>query len=521
MQTLPLSSEALELQKALADNSAKKGRTTGETVHVDGVGASLYFAYEQLRNAAEYSEQHLLMRRSIERFLVRSINLARVTPLAKELVIDLTQSRYIKNDTIARTISKEIDGLLQQFGELYKQSIKIERNRELVRKWVLQTASVHIEQLLGNQTSTGAFANFAAAHYRESIDRTGDDAEIGSRNYEIALYCAVHREILKSDLATTRAYALSSPHLNHSAVDPAHYFVELNSLIDGLYNSKFTNRLVRVIRQHGAPMRIMREIVYTDPMAPELLAKRTELLARAREVTYNQYKLVRQRLNNGIVRSVAFVAVTKMLVGIILEVPYDLVRHGEVVWKPLLINLVFPPLYMATLGLGIRPPSQKNVDLIEDAIDGIVYQNGKVQPKYRLKRRVESGVLNGLFNILYAVTFVVWMGALAWLLYWLGFNLVSGIIFFVFLSTVSFLGFRLTQAAREYEMIEAKRGTLGFIADFFYTPFIRIGYWLSDTYARINVVTRVLDLLIEMPMKFVLRFLQQWVSFLRDKQEGI
>lgn len=113
------------------------------------------------------------------------------------------------------------------------------------------------------------------------------------------------------------------------------------------------------------------------------------------------------------------------------------------------------------------------------------------------------------------------MSILAWILYKLNFNIVSGVIFFIFLSTVSFLGFRLTRTAREYEMIEARRGTLGFLADFFYTPFIRIGHWLSDTYSRLNVVTRVLDILIEMPMKFVLRFMQQWVSFLRDKQEEL
>ena len=520
MQSYPLSEEAILLEKALKETKTHKQAKTGELVHVDGVGATLYFAYEQIRNAAEYSEQHLLMRRAIERFLQRSINFSRLHPLGKELIIDLTQARYLKNDSVSKQTVKIIDDQVQQFAELYKHSIKIRRNKELVRKWVLQTASVHIEQLLGHTSNTNAFSAFAYAHYYESIDRDRLEPEVSDQKYQIALYCAVHREILKSDEATTRAYALSSQILVNGPENPAAYFVELNRMFDELYADRLTNRLVRLIGQYGAPMRIIRELVFKDE-AEQLLGNSRHLFGDARGTTYQQYKLVRERLNKGIVRSVAFVFITKILIGLIIEIPYDLIRYGAIVWGPLLINLLFPPLYMATLGLSIRQPSAKNVDLIEDAIDRILYKTDRPRMVYRLRRRVDSSTLNGVFNVLYGITFIAWMSILAWILYKLNFNIVSGIIFFIFLSTVSFLGFRLTRTAREYEMIEARRGTLGFLADFFYTPFIRIGHWLSDTYSRLNVVTRVLDILIEMPMKFVLRFMQQWVSFLRDKQEEI
>ena len=58
------------------------------------------------------------------------------------------------------------------------------------------------------------------------------------------------------------------------------------------------------------------------------------------------------------------------------------------------------------------------------------------------------------------------------------------------------------------------------IADFFYTPFIKLGEWLSARYRKINVLTTILDLLIEMPLKTTLRILQEWVRFMRDKREG-
>src|SRR4051794_12626925 len=98
MPTLPLSESAQKLVKHLGSLQLPPSGT-GNTLHVEGVGGRLYFAYEQLRNAADYSEQHLVLRRAIERFLQRSANLHKYTPIASELVIELTQARYLENDS--------------------------------------------------------------------------------------------------------------------------------------------------------------------------------------------------------------------------------------------------------------------------------------------------------------------------------------------------------------------------------------------------------------------------------------
>jgi hypothetical protein len=519
MQTLAFSKDGKFLLESLNEAPATKPSHRGETIHVDGVGGSIYFVYEQLRNAAEYSEQHLLLRRAIERFLQRSVNLNRLQPLGHELVIELTQSRYIKNDSITLTTVKQLDQTMQQFAQLYHETLRHERNREVVRKWILQTASVHLEQQLVEQQNTRAFTDFAYHHYLHAIEESSRPQDADQTHFEVALYCAVHRTIMKSDLATTRAYGLASQILPVEGMEAATYFTALNRLIDELFSERTTNRLIRLISQYGAPMRILREIVVTNPQVDALLNDKIRLLDRVRLATQDQYKQVRTRLNKGIVRSVAFIAITKVLIGVAVEIPYDLLRHGAVVWRPLVLNVLFPPIYMATLGLSIRQPSRKNIDLIEEAAERILYETDKPAIRYRLRRRVSSPALNSFFNILYAVTFVLWLALLGWVLSKLGFNAVSGVIFFVFLSTVSFFGFRLTQTAREYEMIEARRGAFAFIADFFYTPFIRIGHWISDTYASFNVVSRVLDIMIEMPLKTVLRFMQQWIGFLRDKQE--
>ena len=68
-----------------------------EKVHVVGAGGTLTSAYEQLRNAAENTEEHLLLQNAIRRFY-RQLLLARdKSELARsgdELAVELTLAGY-------------------------------------------------------------------------------------------------------------------------------------------------------------------------------------------------------------------------------------------------------------------------------------------------------------------------------------------------------------------------------------------------------------------------------------------
>ena len=44
---------------------------------------------------------------------------------------------------------------------------------------------------------------------------------------------------------------------------------------------------------------------------------------------------------------------------------------------------------------------------------------------------------------------------------------------------------------------------------------------MSDKYSRLNIVTIVLDMLIELPLKTVLRLVRQWGAFIDDRKDRI
>ena len=54
--------DALQAAATQADRTAA-ANGHAQKVHVTGAGRTLTFAYEQLRNAAEYTEEHLLLQR--------------------------------------------------------------------------------------------------------------------------------------------------------------------------------------------------------------------------------------------------------------------------------------------------------------------------------------------------------------------------------------------------------------------------------------------------------------------------
>jgi hypothetical protein len=520
MQPLPLSPSAHRLVSQL-ENSGHPAKTHGQTYHVASIGSAFYFAYEQLRNVAEYREHHLLLRSAVERYLRRYVHLDKYDPAASDLITELTQSGYLKNDTVTLTVIADIDQEMDQYSSIFRALCQSNpKNGDTFTNWVYQIASVRIETLITPDPRGSVTMQFAYEHYYHTVDRAVAGPQISDQNYRIALFCAVHRALFKSDLATIRYYCVQAS-LPNLATQPIEHINELNELIDELYQAATTNRIMRLVTRYGAPMRILRELIIEDDSPASVLSDRGATLTRVKAICAQQYSLSRKNLNARIIKSILFILITKTLLGIGIEIPYDLVVAGAISWTPLIINIGFPLLYMATIGLRIHMPSRHNTEIVADYIDRILYVGAGAPVTYRMKSRLSSNSLNGLFRVVYAVGFVGTLALLVWILQRIGFNLVNGFIFFVFFSAVSFLGFRLRQSAHELAMVDERTGIISALVDFLSTPFIRVGHWISDKYSKANIVTLLLDLAIEMPFKTSLRLLRQWVSFLRDKQEEL
>lgn len=501
-----------------ASDAKKASDERAEKVHIVGAGGTVTAAYEQLRNAAEYTEENLLLQRAIGRFY-RRLFLTRDEKQIKrggeELAIELTLAGYIPNDTIPEQLVEDINRLSTEYYAAYR---KLETTRGVTRTeveaWTLNVLAAKVESLFNDPWKDYALIQTAFDYFLTRVKEDPRFSTLGNE-LETTLLIALYRALLKADEAVIRLELL---HRRQEPIDSPTY-IESNRTIDALFASSATDSVYHYIDRRGAPFRILRRMIMTNDDIVQLLQNKETFLNAFQAQIDTEYAGVNRRINNGIIKSVIFLIITKFLIGIAIEVPYDNVVYGEIAWTPLLINLLFPPIYMILLRATLTLPSQANTVRLTNQIERILFTSGNEK---QLRRRSSDRRFGLAYNIVYGLLFVVIFGGVAfWLWSSFDFAPLHLVIFFIFLSAASFLGFRLSRMIRELESVESQQNGITVLRDFLYMPFVVVGRWMSDKYAKVNIVAMALDMAIELPLKTVLRLLRQWSAFISSKKDEL
>ena len=497
--------------------SREERQSKAEKVNVVGAGGALTAAYEQLRNAAENTEEHLLLQKAVRRFY-RQLFVTRdeslVAQSGNELAVELTLAGYVQNDSLSRDQVEQISTLAVKYYEAYVQLLG---RRSLaithVSKWTLDVLAVEVESIISDHGNEQVFIEFAYAELSSMLkakDVLGHDDD----NFGAALYVAIHQALLKSNAPVVRAALLRRYAVS---IDNLDAYAAFNTQLDALIDSDTTDKLYHEVDRQGAPLRILRRMMEEHEGLDTLLTNRAGFLDKYEKQIELEYDRVAKRINRAIVRSIIFLIITKFLIGLAVEVPYDYWAHGQIVWVPLIVNLLFPPIYMFALKATHQLPGYANTQALVDRIDVMLYGDRTLKADIRTRRRSTSAV----FSSMYVIVSLAIMGALMYGLLLLNFSLVHIAIFFIFLSAASFLGFRLSRLIRELEIVRSAQSGMTFIRDLLYLPFVVVGQWMSDKYSKVNIVTIVLDMLIELPLKTVLRLVRQWGAFIDERKDQI
>lgn len=490
-----------------------------EKIHVVGAGAALTSAYEQLRNAADNTEEHLLLQNSIRRFyrqLLLGYDAKDLAHSGDELAIELTFAGYLPNDSLTAAQIKKINELAVEYGKLFDVLRSHKLPSDVALRWVLDILSVSIERELSDHSDDDVFLQFSYEYFRSIFDPKKLFNGKVPKDYEMALFIAVHRALLKSDSAVIRADLMRRYQVG---ADQPKQFRELSRHIDQVLEQPMVDRLFRLVDRQAAPERIVRRMLHEVVDVRTLLEHKQQFLSAYEAQVDREYKQVGGRIRRAIVRSIVFLFITKVIIGLAVEVPYDYAVHGQIIWLPLIVNLLFPPLYMALLSLTLGLPGPANTRALSERIASVLYagdQRLHLQPGQVLSRRRGK-----IFSLFYAVFGAALIGLISWGLIGIGFSVLHLVIFFVFLSTASFLGFRLSRMVRELEVVNTQQSSFTFVRDLFYLPFVVIGRWLSEKYAQVNIVTLVLDMVIELPLKTILRLVRQWAVFINAKKDEL
>lgn len=487
-----------------------------ELINVVGAGRALTTAYEQLRNAAENSEEHLLLQNAIRRFY-RHIFLMeesqRLDESGNELIVELTLAGYAVNNSISKQQAQDITKRAKTHYQTY---MKLQERHgvkgSMALGWVIDVLAVDIASVLRPRYEDELFVEFVYEYFASIIpEKTAKQTD----DFAAALFIAIHRALLKSNGAGMRANLLKRYSVQASHVEQ---FLEYNKRIDIVLEADATDKLYHTVDRQGAPLRVLWRMIGSREDMPQLLAKRTAFLGAFETQVATEYARISTRIDRAVGRSVAFLIITKVLIGLAIEVPYDIFVHGGIIWLPLVINLLFPPVYMILLRLTLTMPGQTNTTALVDRIDGLLY-GGETQ--MLSKASIGYKRHSTLFSAAYGVMGVVVLGLVTWALLALQFAFVHILIFITFVSAASFLSFRLGHLVRELELVRAKSTGVTMLRDFIYLPFVVLGRWMSDKYSKLNIITIILDVAIEMPLKTVLRLLRQWNAFIDERKDDL
>jgi len=489
-----------------------------DKVHVVGAGGLVTAAYEQLRNAAEYADEHLLLQKAIKRFYKRMFLTQSAEFIAKsadELVTELTFAEYLPNDSVTEDTVQEVNRLTAAYHHVYTQ---IQSSRTVASSrgdtWAIDVLSVEVARLFRDTSVKEAFVQFAFDHFKQTTDLAALFGGIAPVDADPALYVAVHRALVKSDLAIVRAALLRR--YNQAPSDFAAY-CSVNAEINRLFESETTDKLTRYVDRQGAPLRILVRMLESGTNISEMLPRKNRFLSAYEEQINTEYKSINKRINRGIIKSVIFLIITKVLIGLAIEIPYDFAVAGGIIWESLLINLFSPPIYMVLLRATLSTPSEANTARLVSQADEMFYGATSRQIS-----RVSGSTFGAGYNFIYATIFLVVFTSVSWILMtYFSFAIPHLVVFFIFLSGASFLGFRLSRMIREVESVDSQQNGVTVLRDFFYMPFVVVGRWMSEKYAQVNFVSMILDMVIELPLKSLLRMIRQWSSFISSKKDQL
>ena len=506
------------LEYAARSSEERKKTLAGDVYHVSNIGKLIGGAYEKLRNTTENTEQHLLLQRAIRRYLYRNLFVDvrnNHDNLTEEMVIELTHGGYLPQDAVTTTQIKEATKIIRAYRHMYDEMRYLKPSDGEARTWILDVMSVECEWVFSDPSYLFAFMHYAHSHVLGKLKEYNISHESLHVN-EIALmyYAAILKNIIKADKAMARAVLVRTYRVN----DSTEAFIRLNQDFERISDDKEAKVANALVNKIGAPLRILRAAFFDeDKNKPDVLYKKQAFLAHIERTARQQYELAQSKLNNGIVRSIVFLIITKVLIGVAIEVPFDLWLYGEILLLPLAINLLAPPLFMVIQRFTLKVPGPRNTEALREYIDMTIYERQGVRASGASKGMNTSNSRTlGILYSFFSVAIFIWF---AWRLSGWGFNIVQGIIFFIFLSTATFLGYRLSLIIKDLELIQTNQTIAGFIRDFIYTPFILLGRWISGTYSRFNIIAVILDFAIELPIKTVLRRARQWVTFLDEKKD--
>ncbi len=513
---------ALEKEVGIERAEERKRAGGGEEADIGEAGESMALLYEKVRNLIEYKDDHLIKRNAIERILRRNLIIEfRGHDFSDQFLTELAMAGYIHRQEINQQLKEKVRKIIGKYQKLVKGTSGLD-----LKKFVVAMASCEVEEAVFPNPAKKALVRAMYQSVHDRIVFQGRDA-LSEGEKKIQIYLAVLKSLTKLD-NTTLSYSLFKIYFpgwfeeNIKEGDVGSMISELASKKDYLeekVENPLSSRVTFALKKYAVYFNVFHVVVINNFSRIKKLLSDPESLKFAVQVACGGvYDKEMSKFKKRVRRSLIFLIITKVLLAVLVEYPYDRYIAGQVNETPLIINLLFPPLLLMLLSATVHRPGEENSALIAKGVEEIVYRESE-RPIIVVKMDETKTFSEKILNLFFLLTFIISFGMVIWILNVLSFNLLGILIFLFLFSVVSFFSALVRQPVRDLIITKGREGTIGMVVDTLSIPFVRMGKWMSVKFSRVNVFVFIFDVIIEAPFKIVVRFIQEWAGFIRRKKE--
>jgi len=518
------------IQEYRAWHNSLQPKTEIPTIHVDEVASAVAAFYEKIRGVVDWKEEHLMRRSAIERMLKRRLLLTKDSQeVAEPLILELIRSGHFPNDRIPETSVVQVKKIIEKYIYILENApmTEGEKIKAQLYDWLLSIAACEIEEELAPPHRERALIDYMTEAMTERIKLNNGMTE---EQKNVQIHIAVQKALFKLDNPIIIYNLIKKQYPkwhdlknNESPLPEIAQNIYLSwKNFEKALKKRLSEKFYKICERYDTAYLVLGDVISEEPMnALQKLSAPEELESKIVSAYEKRLKTIKKRINRAAIYATISIFLTKILLALAIEVPFDRYVTGQFSYEALGFNILIPALLMLFLILTIKPPKKENLQQVIMEIMKITYET-EAKDAYVIKIPKErSWLMDTFVTGFYLLGFLASFGLIIWGLQKLEFGILSMVIFLVFISLISFAGTKLRERSRELEIVQRKESFLVFIIDFFSLPIIRMGKWLSGQWAKYNVIVVFFNFLIDMPLQTFIEFLEKWREFLREKKEEI
>lgn len=538
---LTLTDDVKKLFQAICYSKDKEKKTSNndeDKIKVSEVISKMAFYYEKIRNSVDYKEENLLKKNAIERILKRQIIIEGVIKtsqseaISRHLLIELIRAGYLQNNTIPERKINEVAIIIEKYIKLKNYSIsylKTSEQKSYLTNRIIAILASEVEEMLKKNTVQQTVAD---SMYKVLIKNIKLSKDLDyKKDLNIQIYLGICRNFLKFDqdmlsLILFKYFnAKWAKPIDEDVKEIARKIMYLFSSIDQQLSHPLNKQLDKIIKHYTVYFTILADVINEDPAGIyDNIQNDSKAFPREiKKVCSDKYQYTKSRLWRAGIRSIIYIFLTKSIFVILLEIPAIKWFGQEINFTTLGINIVFPAFLLFIIILFTNVPSENNTKKIIQGVEEIAFQEHARQEPFVLSELTQKRgkFKNVIFGLIYAVTFFLSFGLIVWALNKINFNWISIIIFLFFLALVSFFSIIIKKGTRAFVVVKPKENVFSLLIQFFNTPIVAVGKWLSEKVSQLNIFIFILDFIIEAPFKVFVEITEEWTKYVKEREEEI